>query len=112
MAITEHGDFLLESNELQFKDGDISASQAKEQLLGAIVGAHPGNFIRKPTIGPGLNLSINGPLNATDISRNIINSVRLDGWEIEEMDISNGGDDPEITIIEANKLTDNTEGLI
>jgi len=108
----EYGDFKLKEGLLQFANGDILIAPQKEQLLGNIINADKGNFRRFPTLGAGMMRILDGVLNSRDIAANVVSNAIMDGWRIDTMDISESGGEANITIVEAEKITDETKSLI
>lgn len=113
MAI-EYGDILLDDNFdiIGTSDGDLATGNNKEHQIGAIVNADEGNFRKYPTMAARLSRKIDGVSNSREIVTNVIDSVALDGWRIDEMDIQASQENVEITVEKAEKITDNTSSLV
>lgn len=112
MSSIQNGDILLNNGVIFGRNGDLAHGDGTEQIVGAILNASPGNFRRYPTLGANLARQINGPLNTRDIVARVQNSLRLDGWRLEELNIETEQDELTITLIEAVKVTDNTSSLV
>lgn len=113
MAIL-YGDVLLddESNIL-VSAGDLVGGNNQEQAIGAIVNANSGNFRKWPTLAANLASEIAGPLNSRNISAKVQNSAFLDGWRVDKLQIDTPDlESVEVTVVEAEKITDNTISLI
>ena len=114
MAQIEYGDILLNEDFEIFatSDGDLSSGSNKEHQIGAIVNADTGNFRKHPTMAANLSVSVEGVNDSRDIVAKIINASRLDGWRIDELNIETQNDDLDITVVKAEKITDNTSSLV
>lgn len=112
MAI-QYGDIVL-TNEATFKvkNGDLVGGDNKEHQVGAIINADAGNFRKHPTLSCNLTKKVDGVNDSRDIVSTIKDGIFLDGWELDEIDIQTSQDSLSLTIIEAEKTTDNTSSLI
>jgi hypothetical protein len=110
----EYGDILLddESKIYGTADGDLASGNGKEQQIGAIINASTGNFRRNPTLAANLAEDLDGPVNSRQIASKIQDAVFLDGWELRELDITSEGETTNIQVLEAEKITDDTQSLI
>ena len=113
MAIQE-GDIILgTNNEVQFKDGDLFLGDAPEQHIGAIINASKGNFRRCPTLGVDIVTKIDSPQDIRILEQDIRLEMQKDGYALKEMDLTTqNGEITSIKIIEAEKVTDNTNSFI
>lgn len=114
MAIL-HGDILLNSdNEIFGQNGDLAQGDAIEQQTGAILNANSGNFRKWPTLAANLVLSIDGPLNTREIVGSVQNSLFLDGWRADRLNIETDLPNEKIivTLSEVEKTTDQTKSLV
>lgn len=108
-----YGDILLDqNNDIITKNGDIVVEDAPEQQLGAILNAQSGNFRRWPTLGANLADKVNGPFDSRDIFAAVSNALRLDGWRLDNIDLSDVGGVKKVTIKQAVKITDETNSLV
>ena len=110
----QYGDVLLNNDSEIYGtlDGDLSNGDAKEQQLGAIVGATTGNFRRNPTLAANIAENLDGPIDSREIASKIQDAVFIDGWELRDLDIENDGETSTIKVLDAEKITDDTQSLI
>ncbi len=108
----KYGDIVLDNGNVSFKNGDIVFGEGKEQQIGAIVQAVAGNFRQHPTLAANVVHNLDGVANGSSIGANIIRAGKIDGWRVDEMDIDAQGDDVAISIVKADKITNNTNSLI
>lgn len=110
----EYGDILLndDSEITGTADGDLSSGSGKEQQVGAIINASTGNFRRNPTLAANLAEDLDGPVNSREISSKIQDAIFLDGWELRDLEITSEGETTKIEVLEAEKVTDDTQSLI
>lgn len=113
MAI-EYGDILLNKSFSIFStpDGDLANGDNKEHQIGAIVNADEGNFRKHPTLAARVSRKIEGVSDSRDIVADVIDAVFLDGWRINELDLNTENDNVEISVVDADKITDSTESLV
>ena len=108
----ENGDILLRDGAIFGRNGDLAHGEAPEQILGAILNANAGNFRKYPTLGADLIKQVNGPVNSRDIVARVQNSLRLDGWRLEQLNLEEDNGDLTVTVESAVKVTDNTRSLV
>ncbi len=114
MAI-KHGDVLLDNNNTIFgRNGDLAQGDAIEQQTGAILNANSGNFRRWPTLAANLVFSLDGPLDSRTISSKVQNSLFLDGWRVDRLNIDTDLTNEQITttLEDVIKITDQTSSLV
>lgn len=113
MAVNE-GDILLNSdNEVIFKDGDVVIGNASEQHINAIIATAKGNWRKYPTLGVDLHKKIDSPTDIREIEQDAKLGLELDGYVLKELEVTtNNIDEVNISVISAEKLTDDTRGLI
>jgi hypothetical protein len=113
MAI-EYGDILLNNDSEIYgtSDGDLANGNGKEQQVGAIVNATSGNFRRNPTLAANLAEDLDGPVDSRQIAAKIQDALFLDGWELLDLSIRSDQETTEIDILDAIKITDDTQSLI
>ncbi|MFR9622494.1 MAG: hypothetical protein SNG97_07020 [Rikenellaceae bacterium] len=108
----KYGDILLSDGSVMLSDGDLVLGNGKEQQIGAIVQAVSGNFRQHPTIAANVAQYMDGVVDSTAIASNIIQAGKIDGWSIQEIDVDGSGEDVSISIVKADKVSDNTNSLI
>jgi len=109
----ENGDILLKDGKIYSENGDLAHGNAKEQLIGANLAASTGNFRLFPTVGANVYKDINAPENVQRFVNKITNSLELDGWELDNIAIDIDKDNNLIlNVLNAEKVTDDTKGLI
>ncbi len=113
MAIGE-GDILLDSNQtIMFENGDIKIGNGLKQHIGAIMNASPGNFRNHPTLGVGIVNFIDSPQDITELEQVVRLNFEQDGYKLSQLDIETQDNSiTNINIVEAVKITDNTESFI
>lgn len=112
MAIL-HGDIALRDNTIFGKGGDLANGEVPEQHVGAILNANSGNFRRTPTLGANIERDIDGPVDSRGIAAKVQNSLFLDGWRADDLEINTPDlETLEVTVTSSVKTTDNTQSLI
>jgi len=113
MAI-QYGDILLNDSKEIYgtPDGDLAVGYGRVQQIGGIIEAEAGNFRHKPTLTANLTRELDRVSNSREITAKIIDGLRLDGWELEQLSINEVDDTKNIKVEKAVKITDNTESLI
>lgn len=110
----KYGDILLNDSFEIFgtSDGDLANGDNREHQIGAIINADEGNFRKHPTLAARLSRKLDGVSDSREIVADVIDSAALDGWRIDNMDIQTEDDNIEVTIIESEKITDDTQSLV
>ena len=110
----QYGDVLLNNDTDIYgtSGGDLAGGDNKEHQIGAIINASAGNFRRHPTLGANLVQDLDGPLNSRQVTSKIQDAVFLDGWELRDLSIDSEGEETKISVLDAVKVTDDTESLI
>lgn len=109
----DYGDILLNNDsEIFGVNGDLAHGDGIEQQVGAIVNADCGNFRRHPTMAANLSKKVSSPLNSRNILTSVVESIKKDGWELNNIDVSTSNNEVKINILDAVKVTDKTGSLI
>lgn len=109
----QHGDILLRDGSIYGVAGDLANGDNQEQAIGAIVNANSGNFRKHPTLAANLSMQLNGPLNSREVAASVQDSLFSDGWRVDKINIEvDSLQDITVTVMEAEKITDNTKSLI
>ena len=107
------GDIVLKGDTIQgTNDGDLKTGDAVEQQTGAILRATFGNFRKYPTLGANLPLQLEGSAGSRAVAGQVVESLQLDGWRVDEMDISTESDTLSVTLKEVVKVSDETNNLV
>lgn len=88
-------DFILNTGDLEIKDGDFLVDYADEQHIESILVANKGDFKQHPLTGVGIKDYLNAPLSRTTLTsleKQIRLQLKADGFEVEKAEMESNGD--------------------
>lgn len=107
-----HGDIKLTNNGLLVRDGDLVLGEAPEQLLDALLASSTGSFRQYPTLGANLLVEIDAPGGNRGTLATVSNTLFSDGWRLDNLEIAEENNRSDVTLVQAVKLTDNTNSRL